>query len=174
MRDERTGTPRVQTGKNGDAGALAAEVRKRIRDLKASARMAGWGLAAFVVISILAIPDSSILPTLSESVRRVLGAAPPSNLISIALIIYAFSALTLILARIAQGSGTYKGWSHLFYITSFYVFFGFAGTLRETYWAVFVSGLLIMGLENYLVRTYVSEEIKKAEREIEKTKLRGD
>jgi hypothetical protein len=133
--------------------------------------MGGWGLAAFVVVSFLSIPNSYLLPALSESVRRFLGAAPPSYLISIALIVYSFSALTLILARIAQGSGTYKGWSHLFYIAAFYIFFGFAGTLRETYWAVFVTGLLIMGLENYLVRTYVSEEIKKEERALDKREI---
>lgn len=135
--------------------------------------MGGWGLIAFVIVSVLAIPNSNLLPALSESVRRFLGAAPPSNFISIALIIYAFSALTLILARIAQGSGQYKGWSHLFYITAFYIFFGFAGTLRETYWAVFVSGLLIMGLENYLIRTYVSEEIRKEKRKQEMERFRG-
>ena len=55
-------------------------------------------------------------------------------------------------------------------VNGIYIFFGFAGTLRETYWAVFVTGLLIMGLENYLVRSYVGEEIKKAERELEKVK----
>ena len=125
-----------------------------------------------MIVSILSIPDSYLLPVLSESVRRFLGAAPPSNLISVALVIYAFSALTIILARIAQGSGAYKGWSQLFYITAFYIFFGFAGTLRETYWAIFLSGLLIMGLENYLVRTWVSEEIMKEERRLEKEKFK--
>ena len=44
----------------------------------------------------------------------------------------------------------------------------FAGTLRETYWAVFVSGLIIMGLENYLIRTWASEEIRKEERKRER------
>ena len=166
MSDDQTDAPRVPTEVHKDADSMASEVQERIRDLRARARMGGWGLAAFVVVSFLSIPDSYLLPALSESVRRFLGAAPPSNLISIALVIYAFSALTLILARIAQGSGAYKGWSHLLYIASFYIFFGFAGTLREIYWAVFVSGLLIMGLENYLVRTYVSEEVKKEERKL--------
>ncbi len=171
MNDDQTGVPRVHTKLDKGTESKASEAQERIRDLKARARMAGWGLAAFVVVSFLSIPNSYLLPALSESVRRFLGAAPPSNFISIALIIYAFSALTLILARIAQGSGTYKGWSHLFYITAFYIFFGFAGTLRETYWAVFVTGLLIMGLENYLVRTYVGEEIRKAERALGKGEI---
>ncbi len=170
MSDDRTGTPRVSSEVDKKTDTTASEAQERIRVLRARARKGGWGLAAFVVVSFLSIPDSNLLPALSETVRRFLGAAPPSNLISIALVIYAFSALTLILARIAKGSATYKGWSHLLYIASFYIFFGFAGSLRETYWAVFVSGLLIMGLENYLVRNYVLEEIRKAERNLEKGK----
>ena len=166
MSDDRIGAPRVSNDADKNAGTAASEAQERIRNLRARARMGAWGLAAFVIVSVLSIPDSFLLPALSESIHRFLGAAPPSNLISVALVVYAFSALTLILARIAQGSGTYKGWSHLFYISAFYIFFGFAGTLRETYWAVFVSGLLIMGLENYLVRTYVSEEVKKEERKL--------
>ena len=173
MSENRIGAPRApqQADRGKEADIAAQEPQERIRDLRAKARMGGWGLAAFVIVSILSIPDSYLLPVHSESIRSFLGAAPPSCLISVARIIYAFSALTLILARIAQGSGSYKGWSHLFYITAFYIFFGFAGTLRETYWAIFLSGLLIMGLENYLVRTYVAEEVKKAEREIEKAKF---
>jgi len=170
MSNDRTGTPRVSSGVDKKADTTASEAQERIRVLRARARKGGWGLAAFVVVSFLSIPDSNLLPALSETVRRFLGAAPPSNLISIALVIYAFSALTLILVRIAKGSATYKGWSHLLYIASFYIFFGFAGSLRETYWAVFVSGLLIMGLENYLVRNYVLEEIRKAERNLKKGK----
>jgi len=173
MNDDRTGAPRVSGEMEKDPRTSAAQAGVRIKSLRARARMGGWGLIAFVIVSVLAIPNSNLLPALSESVRRFLGAAPPSNFISIALIIYAFSALTLILARIAQGSGQYKGWSHLFYITAFYIFFGFAGTLRETYWAVFVSGLLIMGLENYLIRTYVSEEIRKEKRKQEMERFRG-
>ena len=172
MSDEKTGASRVTSQQKDSTSADPSEFRDKIIKLKSRARVGSYGLIAYVIISILSIPDNYLLPALSESVRRFLGAAPPSNLISIALVVYAFSALTLILSRIAQGSGDYKGWSHLFYITSFYIFFGFAGTLRETYWAIFVSGLLIMGLENYLVRTYVAQEIKKTERESKKAKFR--
>lgn len=166
MSDDQTGAPRMSNDVGKDADSTASEAQERIRELRARARMGGWGLVAFVVISVLSIPDSYLVPALSDSIRQFLGEAPPSNLISIALVIYAFSALTLILARIAQGSSVYKGWSHLFYLTSFYIFFGFAGTLRETYWAIFVSGLLIMGLENFLVRSWVSEEIGREERKL--------
>jgi hypothetical protein len=172
MNDEQTGAPRIPGEIKKDADTTSRS-RERITELKAKARMGGWGLAAYVAVSVLSIPDSYLLPALSEPVREFLGAPPSSKLISVALIIYAFSALTLILARIAQGSGSYKGWSHLFYVTAFYIFFGFAGALRETYWAVFVTGLLIMGLENYLIRTWVSEEVRKEEREIKREKFKG-
>ena len=170
MSDDQTGAPRVSNDVGKDVDGTFEEAQERIRELRARARMGGWGLVAFVVVSVLSIPDSYLVPALSDSIRQFLGEAPPSNLISIALVIYAFSALTLILARIAQGSSVYKGWSHLFYLTSFYIFFGFAGTLRETYWAIFVSGLLIMGLENFLVRSWVSEEIGREERRLKKAK----
>lgn len=170
MSDDQTGAPRMSNDVGKDADSTASEAQERIRELRARARMGGWGLVAFVVVSVLSIPDSYLVPALSDSIRQFLGEAPPSNLISIALVIYAFSALTLILARIAQGSSVYKGWSHLFYLTSFYIFFGFAGTLGETYWAIFVSGLLIMGLENFLVRSWVSEEIGREERKLGKEK----
>ena len=170
MSDNQANLPGASSDGGKDPDSLWSENRERIILLRTRARMGGWGLLAFVLVSVLSIPDSYLLPALSESVRRFLGAAPPSSLISIALIIYVFSALTLILSRMAQGSGVYKGWSHLFYIAAFYIFFGFAGTIRETYWAVFVSGLLIMGLDNYLVRTWVAEEIKKEEMKIRKTK----
>lgn len=173
MSDEKTGASRI-TSRQNNVGNSPSDVHDRIRELKIRARMGIWGLIAYVIVSVLSIPGNYLLPTVSESVRNFLGAAPPSNLISIALVIYAFSALTLVLSRIAQGAGDYKGWSHLFYLTSFYIFFSFAGTLRETYWAIFVSGLLIMGLENYLIKTYVAEELKKAEREIEKAKFKRD
>jgi hypothetical protein len=170
MSDDRTSAPQVSNDVDKDTSTTASEAQERIRSLRGRARMGAWGLAAFVIVSVLSIPNSYLLPALSESIRRFLGAAPSSNLISIALIVYAFSALTLILARIATGSGSYKGWSHLFYISAFYIFFGFAGTLRETYWAVFLSGLLIMGLENHLLRTYVSEEIKREEGRLRRAK----
>jgi len=171
MEDNRTSSPSYDSEKEGGDSPRKAE--ERIKNLKAKARMGGWGLLTFVIISVISIPNSNFIPTLSEPVRRFLGAPPPANLISVALIVYAFSALTLILARIAQGSGIYKGWSHLFYITAFYIFFGFAQTLRQTYWAVFVTGLVIMGLENFLIRTYSAEEIRKEERRLELEKFKG-
>jgi hypothetical protein len=141
---------------------------ERIRKLRALSWTGIYGLVAFVFITVLAIPNSRLLPPLSAKAREILGASPPIELIAVALIIYIFSALTLTLARIAKGQGDYRGWPHLFYIASFYVFFSFAEAGSETYWAVFVSGLVIMGLENYQIRSWCGDQIRE---ELRKAKL---
>lgn len=145
------------------------DMAQRIRKLRSMSRAGAYGLAAFLLITVAAIPNSRLLPPLSERVRQILGASPPLELIAAALIIYVFSALTLTLARIAQAKGGYKGWSHLFYIACFYIFFSFANAGSETYWAVFVSGLVIMGLENYQLRSWCAEQIKE---ELRRAKLK--
>jgi hypothetical protein len=136
------------------------EIEKRISKLRKLARQGGWGLTVFVVISVLAIPNFNAVPPLPEKIRLMLGEAPRADFIGIALVVYVFSALTLTLARITKGAGTYRGWSHLFYITAFYIFYAFAGAMEDTFWAVFTSGLIILGLENYAIRTYCSETIQ--------------
>lgn len=143
---------------------------ERIRKLKNLSWRGAYGLVAYVLITILAIPNSKLLPPLSEKAREILGASPPIELIGVALIVYIFSALTLTLARIAQGHGEYRGWPHVFYLSSFYIFFSFAEAGDETYWAVFVAGLVIMGLENYQIRSWCAEQIKEEKR---KAKLKG-
>lgn len=147
---------------------LRVEIEGRIRVLRRQARKGAWGLVLFVLISFLAIPNLKILPPLPEKVIQILGAPPKPEWVGIALVVYVFSALTLTLARIMQGSGTYHGWSHLFYISSFYIFFGFSEGVRESFWAVFVSGLLILGLENYAIRTHSREIIEKEKERLEK------
>lgn len=144
------------------------EIEGRISELRRQARKGAYGLVLFVVISTLAIPGFRAMPTLPEKVHQILGAPPKPEWISMALVVYVFSALTLTLARIMQGSGVYKGWSHLFYITCFYVFYGFTTVARDSFWAVFVSGLIILGLENFAVRTYSNEIIEEEKERLER------
>jgi hypothetical protein len=147
---------------------MRIEIEERIRGLRLQARKGAYGLVIFVLISVLAIPGFKALPSLPEKARQILGTPPKPEWISMALAIYVFSALILTLARIMQGSGAYKGWSHLFYIACFYIFFGFTTVARDSFWAVFVSGLIILGLENYAIRVHnneiIEEEMERLER----------
>lgn len=93
----------------------------------------------------------------------MLGTPPPPNLISIALVIYCFSAIVMILSRMMSGSGKYGGIRHVAYLLAFYGFYHFAQALAENFWAVFAAGATILGLESYHLWAHCSESIRKEE-----------
>ena len=148
-----------------DAGRdhLRLESLDKIHRLRGQLRKGVLGMVLFSAISAVSMLNVHLFPPLTESVRRFLGQSPPVTLISIALVVYVFSALTLILARMNKESNTYRGWSHLGYLTAFYGFYYYAGELGDNFWAVFAGGLTILGLENYRVWTYCSEAIRREE-----------
>lgn len=150
-------------GATADRDRLRRETQERIRFLRRQLRMGMLGMVIFTALSAIAMLNARLLPPLSEKTRQFLGPSPPPTLISIALVVYVFSALTLILARMNREFGTYRGWSHLGYLTSFYVFYYYAGELGESFWAVFVAGLTILGLENYRIWTSCSEALRDEE-----------
>jgi hypothetical protein len=166
MRKKPDSSPEERSGSN----SLREEIEERIRTMRLQALKGAWGLVLFVIVSVLAIPGFRALPSLPEKARQILGAPPKVEWISLALVVYVFSALTLTLARITQGSGAYRGWSHVFYITCFYFFFAFTEVTRESFWAVFVSGLIILGLENFAIRSYYSEMIEDEQERLERMK----
>ena len=135
-------------------------IQDRIRDLKNQIRYSKWWMALFFLVSLGAAVDFRFFPPISEKTKQLLGASPPPTLISIALIVYAFSALILILGRMNTGSVRFRGWSHIGYLSAFYLFYYYSGVLRENFWPVFIAGLTILGLENYRVWSTCSEAIK--------------
>lgn len=142
-----------------DRGRLRREINLEIRRLHRLSNRGLWGLALFILIS-LGAQEIRLLPPLSEGVRAVLGASPPVKLISIALVVYSFSALILILSRMMGGTDTYRGWSHLGYLSGFYTFYYYAEVLPENFWAVFAAGITILSLEYYSIWTFCSEAIR--------------
>ena len=127
------------------------KIEERIRSLYGRGRRGLWGLLLFVLISTLfALAQQFVLyDLLSQQTRTLLGKPPSHTLISIALAVYSFSALVIILARMAKGPGIYKGWPHLGYLTVFYLFYWAGNSLEGNFWAVFMAGITILGLEHY-------------------------
>ena len=82
-------------------------------------------------------------------------------MISTALLLYAFSAIILILSRMMSGSQSYSGIAHVGYLSGFYIFYHLGGVLAENVWAVFAAGITILGLESYHIWTFCNEEIRK-------------
>ena len=139
---------------------MRRQIEERIQQLHAKSRKGLWGLLTFIMISLGAIRNFDFIPPLSSGFRDILGRPPSPNLISLALVVYAFSALILILARMTSGSDKYKGWSHLFYLVAFYGFYYLSDALRENFWAVFAAGMTIFSLEYYHMWNRCNEKIR--------------
>lgn len=136
----------------------------RIRELYARCRLGQWGLVSFLLLSLAAFRSISWFAAMPRAWRQLLGPPPPVRMISIALAVYAFAALIHILARMMEGGVRYRGWSHLGYATGFYLFYGYSGGLEENFWAVFVAGLTILGLEYYRLWVHCSEAVRSERR----------
>ncbi len=171
MTDPRSSQPDRPVEPVSDAERRRGEVTQEIHRLHRQSNKGLWGLAVFILISIGAQQNFGFFPPIPESAREVLGASPPVRFISIALVVYSFSALILILSRMMGGSDTYRGWSHLGYLTGFYAFYYYAEALPENFWAIFVAGITIMSLEYYLIWTYCSEAIRKEKEILERLHL---
>lgn len=135
--------------RSAPADDLHARVEARIRSLERSSGNSLWGMVLFLLVSFAAFDGFSFLPDLSPEFRRTLGAPPPVNLISLALVVYAFSGIILTLARMTSNTGAYRGFMHAAFFTGFYTFYHLSGALSDNFWAVFLAGTSVMGLESY-------------------------
>jgi hypothetical protein len=102
----------------------------------------------------------------------MLGKPPPAELISLALVIYAFSGIVQTLARMSRNIKPYRGLIHAFFFVAFYLFYYLSGALPDNFWAVFFAGISVMGLENYYLWSHSNAELQK-EKELLKS-MRGE
>lgn len=136
------------------------QIRARIRKLQTKASWGLWNLALFLLVSLAAFEDFLVLPDFPDSFLALLGKSPPPDLISIALVVYAFSAMILLLARMVGEYESKSVLKHVVFLSAFYGFYHFAGVLQENYWAVFASGVAILGLESVHFWLHYSELLR--------------
>lgn len=144
------------------------QCRERIAGLQARSRQGLWGLTLFALLSagIYAAPVSTAL--ISPKMFDLLGPSPPVSLISLALVIYCFSALVLAMPRIVDGGERYRGWSMLGYVSCFYGFYFYAGALEVNFWAVFAVGALLLSLEYVGVLIHCRAAVREEKAAIER------
>ena len=148
------------------ADILRQELREEMDRLNRFSIRGVLALSLFFVVSILAWWGFSFLPT-PDTVIALLGKPPSAHIVSIALIIYTFSAIILSLSRMSTGIEHRSSFCHVGYLTAFFLFYYFGKSLDENYWAVFGSGITILGVESYRIWTYCSENISKIKEDIE-------
>lgn len=157
--DSNTAAPPENPFGETDPDALQKAARERIQRLKSTANRGLWAFALFLVVSIAALNHFSFLPPLPEQIREQLGAPPPAIMVSGLLILYSFSSLVLILARMVGDSVSHGGFYHVAYLTGFYGFYYLAGSLEDNFWAVFAAGVTILSLESYHLWSWCSRQV---------------
>ena len=130
--------------------------RQKSLDIQAASRRSLWEVLLFILISIGAyqLRTFDLLASVSEPVRELLGYPPPAYLVSIALAVYCFSALTIALTQIANHAEPTPHWSHLGYRSMFYLFYGVSGSLANNFMAVFFIGFFLYAIEQAHVWIY--------------------
>lgn len=151
---------------------LRRRIEARIRHLERVSGNGLWSMVLFLTVSFFAFDGFSILPDLSDDVRRMLGTPPPGQMISLALVVYAFSSIVCTLARMSQNIKPYTGLMHAAFFTAFYAFYHLSGVLPDNFWAVFFAGISVMGLDNYYLWSHSTEAVSK-ERALLKSMRRG-
>ncbi len=152
---------------------LRLRIEARIRRLERASGNGLWAMILFLLISFAAFDGFSILPDLSDDVRRMLGTPPSGEMISLALVVYAFSGIVRTLARMSRNIKPYLGLMHAAFFTAFYTFYHLSGVLQDNFWAVFFAGLSVMGLENYYLWAHSNEAVRK-ERALLNSMQKGD
>lgn len=140
---------------------LRLRIEARIRQLERASGSGLWSMVLFLLVSFAAYDNFSFLPDLSEDMRRMLGAPPPGEMISLALVIYAFSSIVRTLARMSRNIKPYMGLMHAAFFAAFYTFYHLSGVLPDNFWAVFFAGISVMGLENYYLWSHSSAAVRK-------------
>ena len=167
-------TASIQNFNMSAAGAVSREeaCRLRISRLQTLSRKGLWGIMLFMALSAAGYAEVGHYSAIPAGVFDLLGTAPPVSLISLALVVYCFSALILTLPRIVDGSDSYRGWSAVAYLAAFYGFYFYARALAVNFWALFAVGTLLLTLEYISLLIYCRREIRQEEESIERHRRR--
>lgn len=165
MSDMHERKPSVVTGEATGSTGLQEELTREIHRLNRLSTRGILALALFLAVGTLAWWGFVFLPS-PGSVTAVLGKPPSARIISIALLFYTFSALILSLSRMAAGVEHKSSFSHVGFLTGFFLFYYFAQALEDNYWAVLGAGITILGVESYRIWTWCAEGITKKQEDL--------
>lgn len=144
------------SGKMAGRHQLAEKIDVPCHELSLLTRKGLWQLFMFVAASSLFFHfrHVDLLAPLAENIRQVLGCPPPAALTTLALSGYSISAAIVLLSRTVNGARPSLKWTYVGYRLVFYLFYSFSYSLAENFMGVFVSGLILFGLEQMNIATY--------------------
>lgn len=132
-----------------------------IRHFRNLAHHGIWVLISFLVLSFAVLFTVNFPVPIPES----LGPPPSASMVSGGLVLYFFSAIMMVLARMTAGKREYTGYGHIGYLLVFYFFYHLTQSLAENFWAVFATGITIISLEGYHIWNFSMEAIEDLKRD---------
>lgn len=151
---------------------LTQELLKEIKRLRALSNRGLWALSLFLLICMMAWSGFPFLPPPGAVVAK-LGPPPPPYIISSVLLFYTFFAIILSLSRMTAGLEHKSSFSHVGYLTCFFLFYHFAMALDDNFWAVFGAGVTILSIESYRIWTFCRDALARKSEHLDFVKRTG-
>jgi len=148
---------------NGCAAHQRTEaVEATIDDLYNSSRSGLRGLFMFLAASAVALyyNEHSLAGSLPADIMEQLGSTPPVVLINCIFGASTLSSLISIAGRIYYNRKPGNTSTHLWFRVFFYLLYFISGTLGDYFNVVFISGLVVLGLQHYNVWNYYMRAIE--------------
>lgn len=135
---------------------------KVLHDLYMRSRSGLWGLFIYLTASVLAyfFRDQSLATVLPLHIMQMLGPVPPVFIAYCALWVSTLSSLTIIAGRLYHSTKPSSTTTHLLFRIAFFVLFFIVGGLAQHINAIFISGLVVLALQNHNVFNYYSKMIE--------------
>lgn len=104
-------------------------------------------LIAFLLLNLIALSLVSSYPAPTAELRATLGIAPPLLWINLACSIYLFTELILIFCRTRVKNTDSFALKQIFFLTTLYIFYWYAGALQEHFAILLAIGGLLQLFE---------------------------
>jgi len=136
-------------------------VEATIDDLYYNSRSGLRGMFIFLAASAIAFyyNERSLAGSLPSNIMGQLGSTPPVFLINCVFGASTFSSLISIAGRIYYNRKPGKTSTHLWFRVFFYLLYFISGALADYFNVVFISGLVVLGLQHYNVWNYYMRAI---------------
>lgn len=133
-----------------------------IDDLYSNSRSGLRGVLIFLVASAIALyfNEHSLAGLLPTDIMEQLGSTPPVILINCVFGASTLSSLIIIAGRIYNNREPGKTAAHLWFRVFFYLLYFISGALGDYFNVVFISGLVVLGLQHYNVWNYYMRAIE--------------
>jgi hypothetical protein len=145
-----------------DGSAASQHNEATIDDLYNHLRSGLWGLLIFLGASVIAFyfNKHSLAGSLPVEIMEFLGSTPPVILVNCVFGASTLSSLISIAGKIYHNREPGKTSTHLWFRVFFYLLYFISGALSDYFNVVFISGLVVLGLQHYNVWNYYMRAIE--------------